>query len=224
MEFEAFRDKHVGEDIYILASGPSFDHIDPVFLKGKITIGINEMYKFAPCTYLVRKDPALLKQSLAENPSTVHFITKYQYGGSKTLNSDLCKDLSVTAPIVFFSHNANVHKLPEKLPENGLVTSYSTITTAIHLAAHLGAKTILLIGHDCGTLDGKVNCSGYYTDQKYKICWPGGEAEYRKWVPTIEADTIRLKGLIKERYGCAVHSINPFVNFGLEGHIYAKTG
>ena len=41
--------------------------------------------------------------------------------------------------------------------DNKLIVSGSTITTAIHLAAHMGAKYIILLGHDCGTLDGENN-------------------------------------------------------------------
>lgn len=223
-----FKDKHKGQDIYILASGPSFDFVDPTFLTDKITIGINEIYKrFAP-TYLIRKDPDLLLTSLKANPTTTHFISQGQFGGANTKNAERIRaattDLS-GFPIVLYAHNQNTHKLPAALPPDGqLITSYSTIVTAIHLAAYMGAKTILLIGHDCGTLDKKVNCDGYYTPQSYSYSWKdGGERAYRAWVPTIEADTIALKALIKAAYGCSIHSINPFINFGLEGHIYSKS-
>lgn len=223
---EEYKDKHKGQDIYILASGPSFDFVDPVFLEGKITIGINEIYKRFKPTYLIRKDPDLLKASLQANPTIPHFISRGQFGGKNTRNYETItnsQDLS-GYPIILFAHNENTHKLPATLPPEGqLITSYSTIVSAIHLAAYMGAKTILLIGHDCGTLDAKVNCENYYTPQNYLISWKhGGEAAYRNWVPTIEADTIALKGLIKARYGCSIHSINPFINFGLEGHIYSK--
>ena len=223
---DTFENKHKGQDIYILASGPSFDFIDPVFLADKITIGINEIYKKASPTYLIRKDPDLLPASLEANPTVTHFISKGQFGGANTRNKDTIqqKPTLSAAPIVLYDHNPNTHKLPEALPEQGLITSYSTIVTAIHLAAYMGAKTILLIGHDCGTLDAKVNCDGYYTPQNYLFSWKnGGEGAYRKWVPTIEADTIALKPLIKKKYGCSIHSINPFINFGLEGHAYSKS-
>lgn len=226
LPLDAFRDKHRGQDIYVLASGPSFDYVDPTFLADKITIGINEIYKKFKPTYLIRKDPDLLRASLEANPAIPHFISNGQFGGGNTRNADGIRnspDLS-GYPICLYGHNTNTHKLPTALPPTGLVTSYSTIVTAIHLAAHMGAKTILLIGHDCGTLDNQVNCAGYYTPANYQISWKqGGETAYRRWVPTIEADTIALKPLIKVAYGCSIHSINPFINFGLEGHTYSKS-
>jgi hypothetical protein len=226
-ELDDYKDCHKGGDIYILASGPSFDYIDPVFLSDKITIGINEIYKRFKPTYLIRKDPSLLKQSLSENPSTPHFISKGKFGDNNIENKmNLEKDESLAnMPIVIFDHEPNQKRVPAQLPKSGLVVSYSTITTAIHLAAHMGAKTILLIGHDCGTLDSKVNCANYYTDQTYSLVWKqNGEADYRRWVLEIEAHTIALKKLIKDAYGCSIHSINPFINFNLEGHKYSKSG
>ena len=225
LSLESYKDFHKGQDIYVVASGASVDHVDPKFLEDKITIGINEIYKKMRTTYLIRKDPALLRESLEKNPTTLHFITRGQFGGGNSKNYEFvvaAKDLAAN-PIVIFDHNVNIHDFPKALPNSGLVTSYSTITTAIHLAAYMGAKTILLVGHDCGTLDGKVNCDGYYTPQNYQIAWKGGESEYKRWVPTIESHTIALKALIKEKYGAAVHSINPFINFGLEGHKYSKS-
>ena len=113
LPFEDFKDIHKGQDIYILASGASFDYIDKTFFENKITIGINEIYKLYPPTYLIRKDPALLKESLQKNPTTLHFITRGEFGGGNTKNRDFIQksaDLS-GSPIVIFEHNTNTHIL-----------------------------------------------------------------------------------------------------------------
>ena len=39
------KDKHKGEDIYVIASGKSIDFIDDSFFDGKILIGVNQAYK-----------------------------------------------------------------------------------------------------------------------------------------------------------------------------------
>jgi hypothetical protein len=44
-ELQEFKDCHKGADIYIVASGKSMDFYDPSFLDGKITIGINQVYR-----------------------------------------------------------------------------------------------------------------------------------------------------------------------------------
>jgi hypothetical protein len=45
----------------------------------------------------------------------------------------------------------------------------------MHLAAYMGAKNIILIGHDCGTLNGEPNFKDYHTDKTYKIVWKNGK-------------------------------------------------
>jgi hypothetical protein len=220
-----FRDKHKGQDIYVLASGPSFDYVDHAFLSDKITIGINEIYKKFKPTYLIRKDPGLLKASLTENPTTHHFISRGKFGDQNTENQATVSALPNLSElsITLFDHEPNRRTVTSLPSGDRLVVSYSTITSAIHLAAYMGAKTILLIGHDCGTLDGEVNCGNYYTPESRNILWKqGGAKDYQNWVLGIEDHTIALKSLIKTTYGCSIHSINPFINFNLEGHKYSK--
>ena len=43
-----------------------------------------------------------------------------------------------------------------------------------------------------------------------------------KWVGSIEAQTLAVKERLKKVYDCDVISINPFINFGLEGHRYTS--
>ena len=122
-----------------------------------------------------------------------------------------------------YDHDKNLlQTLVKKLPcENKLIVSYSTITTAIHLAAHMG-ENIILIGHDCGTINGEPNFSGYHTESTYKIAHRKGKKDYINWLSKIEKQTIKLKHLLKRKYGCNVYSLNPFINFGLEGNVYKK--
>ena len=118
---------------------------------------------------------------------------------------------------------------PIRLPSasNKLVVSFSTITTAIHLAAFLGAANIVLVGHDCGTLDGHTNVGGYHTPASLSLAWgphhDAAKTAYTKWLGVIEQDTVRLKTLINEAYSCNVVSLNPFINFRLEGHSYVPS-
>jgi len=38
----------------------------------------------------------------------------------------------------------------------------------------------------------------------------------------IDNDTELLRDYLNKRYGCNVHSLNPFLNFELEGHKYER--
>ena len=125
----------------------------------------------------------------------------------------------------YFDHFRNNDAGPFKVDVafNRIAVSYSTITSGIHFAAFLGAKNIILAGHDCGTLDGDVYFSDYHTKETIKINWKNVN-QYKEWVTSdaIEKQTIYLKQILKDKFDINVYSINPFINFNLEGHEYAK--
>ena len=216
-----FKDKHKHKDIYILASGKSVDFLPTSFLENKIVIGVNQAYKYYVPTYLVRKECKLIDTVLKECPQTIHFISKGDCGNTNTKNSELLTThnyFNQKDKIVVYNHLNNIGNLTSLPPKGHLIVSNSTITTAIHLAAYMGAKNIILVGHDCGTINGHPNFKGYHSDSTYKIAHKNGKTDYINWLSKIENQTIKLKSLLKKQYGCNVVSINPFINFWLEGN------
>ena len=208
------RNCHKGETIYVIGSGKSLDYVDPAMFDGQITIGVNQVYKKLIPTYLVRKElqnrSTILKECGAK---THHFWHK---AGQPVHDGE-----NVT---YFVSGENRLGKGPPVLkgvPRNGLIASWSTITSAIHLAAHMGAKIIILVGHDCVSIDGKCNFKGYHTASTRGIRWGKGKRavkKYRKWLSMIERDTASLRVQLKARYGCHIVSLNPFASLLLEGH------
>ena len=220
-ELKEFKDIHKGDDIYVIGSGASVDYIDSGFFENKITIGINQIYKKIRTTYLVRKETKLLEEVLKDCKDTIHFISNGDCGGNNNNNLNIINSkYKENNKIVVYKHNVNKHSMPDKLPEDGLVVSYSTITTGIHLASYMGCKNIILVGHDCGTLDNKCNTDNYHNDKSYKIVHKKGESDYKKWLGNIEEQTIKLKRILKDKNN--IYSLNPFINFNLEGHVYKK--
>jgi len=82
----------------------------------------------------------------------------------------------------------------------------------------MGAKNIILVGHDCGTIDGEMTFKGYYNTIK-DTPWSNW-AQYKNWLKIIEDQTIEVKKQIKYHYGANVLSLNPFVSLNLENHLY----
>ena len=83
----------------------------------------------------------------------------------------------------------------------------------------MGAKNIILVGHDCGSINNECNFNNYYN----KITMvQKNQDEYKDWLKEIESDTIKLKKLLKEKYNSNILSLNPFINFNLEGNKYSK--
>ena len=223
-----FKNIHIGEDIYVIASGKSVDYIDESFFDNKITIGMNQVFKKIKCNYLVRKEAELIEEVIQQaHVSTIHFISKGACGSCHPNNIKRTKlvlqhvDMS---NIVVYDHLQNNGPAPiQTLPQDDmLVVSHSTITSAIHLAAYMGAKNIILVGHDCGSINGECNFIGYHNKDTYKIAWNNGKDDYLQWLKSIEDNTIRLKKLLQRKYKCNIHSLNPFINFNLEGYHYEK--
>jgi len=217
MDIVNLKNKHEGEDIYIIASGKSLDYFDLSFFDNKTTIGINQVYKKLATTYLLRKEYKFLPEIMETVPDTVHIVSRGNCGSNNNKNIDYIRENNIEAYVFdHYKNNCNYQGLP---PEGQIVVSWSTITSGIHMAAYMGAKNIILVGHDCGTLDGESNCTGYHTDTSRA---QGNEAKYVDWLKRIENQTVALKRDLQEVYGCNVFSLNPFINFNLEGHVYVK--
>lgn len=203
------KNKHEGEDIWILASGPSMNFISPNFFLDKITIGVNEMYLSFPLTYVVWKE--------SRNPdpnewgSEIIITSDHNCGNLELAKTEMKVDHYV------FEHNQNGNTEIDfsVIGTDKIVVSYSTITSAMHIGAYMGAANLILCGHDCGLLDGKMNLDGYPTSLQ-------GDLKYRKWIREIEPQTTALREELLIAYDCHTYSLNPFVNLGLEGHDYKR--
>jgi len=217
-ELVEYKNKYKGQDIYVIASGKSLDFIEPDFFENKITIGINQVYKKINTTYLVRKELKLSKEVIDNNQDKIIFISKGDCGGNNTKNLDLQKKNN-NKNICIFNHDKNIVEINNLPDDEKIVVSYSTITSGIHLAAYMGAKNIILVGHDCGKIDGESYFKDYHNEKSLSIAWgKKGINGYNGFLGKIENHTITLKKLLKEKYNCNVYSLNPFINFNLEGH------
>lgn len=212
------RDKHLGEDIYILASGKSVDFFNEDFFDGKVVIGVNQAYKKMWCDYLVRKEVKFIKESL-ETDSVV-IVSEYDSGNLNSGENKLNTNKIDHENLYYFEHLDNRHTGIDTsvFGTDKIVVSFSTITSAIHIAAYMGAKNIILVGHDCGTIDGEMTFKGYYNSIK-DTPWSDWN-QYKNWLKVIESQTIEVKKQVRHHYGANVVSLNPFVSFNLENHLY----
>lgn len=217
LELKSLKDKHKGQDIYVIGSGPSCNFIDPSFFENKISVGTNQTYRKFKTDYIVRKEHKLLQDTL-DNHQGVTLVSKLNAGSLQTI--DATKYKNTERLCVYNHHHNNISKINLSAfdKEDFLCISFSTITTSMHFAYHLGAKNIILVGVDHGTLDGKHTFDGYYKDIK-ESPW-GNWNQYKVWLKQLNKDTIAIKQRINQ-LGTNVYSLNPFINFSLEGHKYA---
>jgi hypothetical protein len=214
----SLKDIHKDEDVYILASGKSVDFYNEDFFDGKVVIGVNQAYKKIWCDYLVRKEVKFIKESL-ETESLV-IVSEYDSGNLNSGTEKLNTNKVDHDNLYFFEHLDNLHtKIDTSVfGTDKIVVSFSTITSAIHIAAYMGAKNIILIGHDCGTVDGEMTFKGYYDSIK-DTPWTDWK-QYKNWLKVIENQTKIVKEQVKKHYGANVVSMLPFVSLNLENHTY----
>jgi hypothetical protein len=95
---------------------------------------------------------------------------------------------------------------------DSLAYGSSSLHGAMHLAAWLGAAHLVLVGADCGVLDGQVNLEGHSV--------LGGEGDTERILSLYNRDHLRMKEWLVANYGVTVYSLNPFINLNLEGHTF----
>lgn len=204
------RGRYDGKDIWVIASGPSAGFVAPGFFDNKITIGVNRIWSHFKTAYLVVKEAVVLQDAIDSGETVIaskHNCGNLGYPESKARGA-----------WYYFEHRQNGMENVDLdvIGKDEIVVSFSTITSAMHLAAYMGAKNILLVGHDCGSIDGMMNFDGY-PDNLMK-----SESFYRDFLSRIEPQSLAVRDRLKEVYGCNIYSLNPFLNFGLEGHEYGK--
>lgn len=209
-----FKNAHKGEDIWVIAAGASMNFVDPSFFDNKITVGINRVNNFFKCDYIISKDSRGF--DLIDTDNSILIISRHKHGNNWMEENNF-------QDAYYFKHPDKPQEQPLineiKKRSDKIIVSHSTITSGIHFSAYLGAKNIILCGHDCGLLDGKSNIDTYYKNISPD---QGSTKGYNNFLKLIESHTILVKNKIKEVYDCNVYSLNPFINFNLENHNYSK--
>lgn len=205
-----FRGSRPGETIYVLGSGASLNHLDAAYFADKTTIALNTLALCWPIrpSYIVTKYHQEAEQMAVLMPDVPVIVPRWCHGN---LNST--EAASDRPNIHVFEHGMNPGPdfdaaLHWPADPDALVVSWSTITTAMHFAAYLGATTILLVGHDCGQLGGETHVAGYL---------PPPAIDELPWLQTIEGQSLGVKHQLVERYGVRIWSLSPFLNYDLDG-------
>lgn len=144
MDLQQFKDKHIGETVYVLANGPSLNAVDFDFLKGKFVIGTNKIFlkpeAAAVLTYYVACNPLVIEQS-------THSISKMKC--AKFLNCLVIDtwggELNENAHRIDTSHREPSFRDPfiEPIWEGHTVTY-----VALQIAFAMGFETVIILGLD----------------------------------------------------------------------------
>jgi outer membrane protease len=215
---EHFQNKHKNKDIYVLGSGATLNFIKPDFFKNKITVCVNDVAEiYLPKTqYVVTKYHQEAIEYAKKLPKSKIIVSRGDKGNTYT-------DLSPNIDNLFsFEHNynkcenSNVYSDWPKNSTKALYVSWSSITSAMHFAAFLGAKNIIMVGHDSGSLDDQNWVKGYVTETWSAVARDAAMQRNK----LFESQSLAVKKKLIELYNCNIYSLNPFINYNLEGVSY----
>ena len=205
VELADLEGKHDGETVWVLGSGPSLNFITPEFFHDKVTVstnhsarvlGLNPNYSFSHY-HCVAKD--LLTDGGLVVTIEHDTVTNSLWVGEKP-------GQLVLAPTQYQRPPGSAwNPLTSHKPNQGTIAyGSSSLHGAMHLAAHLGADFIILVGADCGQIDGEDRVAGYPDGDKL---WSLYNTHHKL-----------MKDYLEQEYAVKIHSLNPFINLNLEGH------
>lgn len=203
-----YRNRHEFETIYVFGSGATLNYLAPSFFDDKICVATNFCGSvFGLARYYVFSHYHADAVLEARRDESIAVFTPHREHGT---DAEFLVEVSkvVTFPTTTGRPGTSFNPSGKDWPtlDNSLVIGSSGIHGAMHLAAYLGAKFIVLVGADCGTLGGAERVEGYVQGEHP---WELYEMHLRD-----------MKQRLFEMYGCHTYSLNPFVNYSLEGTQY----
>lgn len=202
-----FRGRHAGETVWVLASGSSLDYIPASFWSDKVTVCVNfvglklDLQSYYSVTHY-HCDAAILAE---KRPDLPVITPRVDQGGPAAI------PVPPDAPNIHFAPTADQQYAAFDTERHWptepdmLVVGPTSLHMTMHFAAYLGAAHIVLAGADCGRVDDRMNFTGYAP----------GTFPLDVWESSLRQVAGRLR-----RDGVSVVSVNPFVNFALEGHSF----
>lgn len=209
----SFANTHQGSDIYVLGSGPSLSFVDAGFFDNKTVVATNEvaermgLYDVTETLY-THSHYHVGSLELALNYPNHYFFCPNGDGGHSGIPQGFLDNV-VYYPHVPTKYDFNVNDAWP--PSGGLIVGSTSSHGAMHLACLLGAANVILVGVDCGMIDGEANQEGYVSgnlDTPDPLPWLG------RWEEHLRA----VKDRLVSEYGVRIYSLNPFLNMNLEGH------
>lgn len=219
MELDVLKNRHEGEDIYVLGSGASMDFIEPAFYDGKTIVATNLVGHLLgiiqPWVYTHSHYHVNALEVATAHPESIVVAPSGDRGFSGTPETLLPN-------VIYYDHvgTGAEFNVENAWHGTGLIVGSTSIHGSMHLAAYMGAANIILVGADCGLIDGRSNHGKYVNE--YGLTSSGDllTSDALTWLGRWDRHLREVKRKIQEVYGCGVYSLNPFVNFNLEGHSF----
>jgi hypothetical protein len=218
MSITNFKRLYRGSEIYVFASGASLDYIPASYFDNKNCIATNRvgmvygLKKYITCTH--HYEIPEYYRSLGDNSVII--------APDRDINNLDMEPIPDSLDIFRFPATQQHYlgfDVEKHFPEDKdtLVVGTSGVHTSLHLAQYMGAETIIIVGLDQGLLDGETNFNGYDAIPNHPDVDTGKTPHsFSVWEMHTRAVVTKIRSL-----GCNVFSLNPFMNWNLEGHEYS---
>lgn len=204
--FWDFEGRHAGETVWVLGSGKTLDFVDRSFFDGKTVVATNDAWRNkAEHAYVCSNHWGIEAPGWLVLTETEQVPDCDRYAGGRPDG-----DKVIVVPTIgqkYDGFRPGVH-----WPERGrFVVGPTSLHLSLHWAVWIGAAHIVLVGADCGEIDGENNRVGYYRPDE--IDGVRAHAHHRLWERTLNEMAAKIR-----TFGVSVHSLNPWATLGLEGH------
>lgn len=190
--------------VYVVGTGPSLRCTPLAFLRDKVTIGLNQAWKHLPLTYGLTVHPELAVEQMAGAASGMKWVVKRK-PPFESVNLDdprfYCFDTSYSLTTV------------STRPADVLYLGEGAQTTAMDLAARMGARFVVLVGCDACAMGGD------YHGHHQHVRWLGMRPidQYRAYRQTTAEVRAVLRGL-----GVDVLTASPFIGTNAADEDYQR--
>ena len=202
------QNRHVGDTAWVFGSGATMNYLEPSFFDDKLIVSTNtSAYQFGlRPDYVFTHHHQGLSDLIPVLPHTVFVMNRFDYPSRNAYTGDEPNVIVHDPKTEKNSHDRfDPYNADRPAHAHQLVFGSTSVHGAMHLAAYVGAKNIVLVGVDCGVLDDVVNFDTYpFTTQRPFEVWNRHLALMRDW--------------LRDTYGVNTYSLTPFVNLHLEGH------
>lgn len=191
MRIGKLTNRHRGQVVYVVGTGPSLRLVPPAFFKDKVTIGLNQAWKFFPPTYSLTVHPELVLEweKAARRPKTAWAVKI----------KPPMDDLTLDDKRYYAFHTREDWGLFVRPAADTLFIGRGVQQTGLDLAARMGAAAVVLVGVDMGELGGEHHGHQQHV-QFHGLAPKAVYAEYRAW-------TRKARDLLHPRV--AVLSLSP---------------
>lgn len=202
-----------GQDIWVIGSASSMNYVSSEFFQNKVTIGVNYAYRNYPCDWVVTKD---FCQTEYNELGSFLITSKHLWGSYAEGEFGFWG----REPFYVFDHVHNEQETVDLsvIGTERIVVGKTSLISAMHIAVYMGAANIILCGVDGGTLDRNLQ----YNEYANCVHEPAAVEEYSDFVSKIMSQIRDVRDRLIHVYGCQVHSLNPFIGFDFEGHVYER--